>query len=170
MAKKGKIDLSGLETYITEYANNVARTVAGQIRDDLYDEAKLAIEEFYNSYNPKYYRRHYYNFYNKSFKKYYSNAHGTIYRGGIELTPENLDSIYRAPTDLVFETVYAGFHGPADFGYGWGKNLFGSIPNSNSISNGTWISNGSVVPMKIIEKKRDYIIDHIQQYVDDAVY
>lgn len=163
------IDLSGLEAYIIEYASNVARSVAGQIRDDLFDEAKLAIEAFYNSYSPKYYRRHYYNFYNKSFKKYYSNAHGTIYRGGIELTPENLDSIYRASTDLVFDTVYAGLHGPADFGVGWGR-THDDLKNFSPMGTGEGISGGSAVPMEMIEKKRDYIVDHIQAYVDAAIY
>lgn len=164
-----KIDLSGLEAYIKEYASNVARNVAGQIRDDLFKEAKLAIEAFYNSYSPKYYRRHYYNFYNKSFKKYYSNAHGTIYRGGVELTPENLDSIYRAPAEFVFETVYAGYHGPADFGVGWGR-THDDLKNFSPVGNGEGIESSTAVPMEMIEKKRDYIIDHIQEYIDAAVY
>lgn len=161
-----KIDLSELEAYIKDYANNVARNVAGQIRDDLFDEAKLAIEAFYNSYSPKYYRRHYYNFYNKSFKKYYSNAHCTIYRGGVELTPELMDDIYQDPVQEVFDTVFiAGLHGPAGaitFGYD-------QISEEPKFFTPVRSNAGTVSPYKRIMDKRDYIIDHIQDYIDAAV-
>lgn len=154
---KTKIKIEGLEEAILAQAQEKCRKAAAKIRDELYEEGKLAIEEFYNSYNPIYYRRHYYNFYNKSFKKYYSNAHGNIYIGGIELTPENLDEIYQDPASEVFDTVYAGLHGPAGaitFGYS-GVNEsprnFSPVPRSSS-------------PMQRLLDKRDYIVAHIEEY------
>ena len=149
------IDTSSLEAALKEIAEDACRNAAGRIRDELYEEAKLAIEDFYNSYNPIYYRRHYYNFYNKSFKKYYSNAHGTIYRGGIELTPENLDEIYKHPASDVFDSVYAGIHGPAAMGFTWHHPKGGAIGAAPITAS----------PMETLLKKRDYIIDHIEDYL-----
>ena len=152
------IDFSSLEKELLKIGNETLKTAAGKIRDELYEEGKLAIEMFYNSYNPIYYRRHYYNFYNKSFKKYYSNAHGIVYRGGIELTPENMDSIYQDPVTEVFDTVYAGMHGPAGAittGYasiGTTPRTFSPVPRTAS-------------PMQMLLDKRDYIIDHIDDYL-----
>lgn len=152
------IDLSGLEKTLMEYGNERLRQTAGKIRDTLYEEGKLAIEEFYNSYNPVFYRRHYYNFYNKSFKKYYSNAHGTVYRGGIELTPQNMDSIYQDPVEEVFDTVYAGLHGPAG-AITTGYASIGGIPRNFSPVHRT------NSPMERLLKKRDEIIDNLGDYL-----
>ena len=115
------VNISGLKDYLERYAKEVGHLTAADIRDELTDTAFYAIVRFYEDYSPTSYKRHYYNFLEKSFRKYYSNAHGTIYRGGVELTPQLMDNIYQSSsgysdsqiTEQVFDTVYAGFHGVA---------------------------------------------------------
>lgn len=117
MAETEGMSWSEIENMATKYAHRVCSATAGKIRDDLFKEAKSAILAFYQSYNPNYYHRHYYNFEKNSFRKYYSNKHNTIFYGGVELTPQNLDSVYQDNTQEVFDTVFEGFHGPAGMFY-----------------------------------------------------
>lgn len=118
MAKSDGMSWAEIETHLEKYAKRVLSAAAGKIRDDLYKEAETAIADFYASYNPIYYRRHYYNFEKNSFRKYYSNKHGSIIYGGVELTPQLLDDIYQEKnTQEVFDTVFEGFHGPASMFY-----------------------------------------------------
>lgn len=102
------------------YSSNVAKFAAIEVRDQLAQTAHDAIESFYNDYKPTEYYRNYYNFRKKSYKKYYHDAHGTTFTGGIEFTPEEMDELYinhsadgfwGAPAELVFEKVMAGWHG-----------------------------------------------------------
>ena len=86
MAKKSKLDLSDLENYLKTYSKTVCRIAVGKIRDELTEEARTAIELFYESYSPVYYNRHYENFRKRSFKKYYANPHNQVYYGGVQLT------------------------------------------------------------------------------------
>ena len=103
---KNKITInSNLIQDLKTYSTTVCVSLATQVRDVMYDEAKTAIALFYASYDPIYYNRRYYNFENNSFKKYYSNPHGSIVRGGVELTPNNLDDIYRADASYIFKLV-----------------------------------------------------------------
>lgn len=160
---KSKIDISGLEDYIKKKVQEIGRITAGKIRDDLTEEAKIAIQAFYDDYSPKYYHRHYYNFKKNSFKKYYANPHNKIYYGGVELTPEALDDLYQDNTEQVFDSVYAGFHGVASMigeGYysiGQTPQKFALVPRRMSPS-----------PMQRLLDKRDYIEKNIQDYLDYA--
>lgn len=117
MAKSSGMSWSEIETHLEKYAKRVLSAAAGKIRDDLYKEAETAIADFYASYDPIYYRRHYYNFEKNSFRKYYSNKHNSIVYGGVELTPQSLDAIYQDGVQEVFDTVFEGFHGPASMFY-----------------------------------------------------
>ena len=99
-----------------KYKNTLGRSLAGQFRDELTLAATNAMGAFYGDYTPKRYKRHYYNFMENAFRKYYSNPHNTIFRGGVELTPGALDDIYGEEVEIVFDDVFEfGFHGPSEF-------------------------------------------------------
>lgn len=153
MGKKS-VSWNDVEDEIRQYCKKVLSNVAGQIRDELTQEAQNAIEDFYNDYNPLYYHRHYWNFYNNSFKKYYSNAHGVIFRGGVELTPQNMSDIYKEKPEWVFDSVYAGFHGIA--GMFVSPKTFTVTPRMNPS------------PMEMLLAKRDNIVKNIDTYVANA--
>ena len=104
-------------------------------------EVNSAIDAFYRDYEPKSYSRNYYNFKENSFKKYYQNAHGSIIRGGVELTPNELEPIYAANPLVVFNAVYSGIHG------------FPTVTSPMSPS-----------PYEIITNYRDGIINNINDY------
>ena len=141
-----------IEKDLKKYVGKIMSSAAGKIRDDLTQEAFNAIAYFYTSWSPEYYHRHYYNFMEKSFEKYYSNPHGTIYAGGVKLTPEKMDDIYQDPTQEVFDSVYAGFHGVSSMFVN--PYAFYVTPTMKPS------------PMERILSKRDYIADHINEYID----
>ena len=156
------VDISSLKDYLEKYTKEVSRITAGTIRDELTETAFYAIVQFYEDYSPKHYKRHYYNFLEKSFRKYYSNAHGNVYRGGVEFTPQLMDDIYQSSkgyssaevTEQVFDTVYAGFHGVSStqiYPQGFAPRF---IPHVMSPS-----------PMEIILDRRDEIVDNLQDYI-----
>ncbi len=151
---KAKIN-KDLENEIMNYAKAVARKTAGMIRDELTEIAKDAIDAFYSDYDPKFYRRHFYNFKEKSFRKYYSNPHNKVYTGGVELTPNLLDEIYSDDADEVFDSVYAGFHGPVGY-------------SVNDIKGQRHPRRMYPSPMDLILDKREEIIDNIDKYVNKA--
>lgn len=153
--KKQNTTWKQIEKELKQYTNQILANTAGQIRDELTEETLCSIEDFYNDYTPLYYKRHYYNFYNNSFTKYYSNAHGTIFRGGVQLTPELLDDIYQDSTEEVFDSVFAGFHGVSSMFFN---------PKSFSVTPRMTPS-----PMERILNKRSYIIDNINDYVKRAI-
>ena len=161
MSKKQKAkSWADVEKEARAYVGKVLSSAAGKIRDDLTEEAFYSITSFYTSYSPKYYHRHYYNFLENSFEKYYSNPHNKIYRGGVKLTPEKLDDLYQDSTREVFDTVYAGLHGPASaitFGYSWNNEKpkkFEPVPRMVPS------------PMERILAKRDYIVKNIDDYIE----
>lgn len=153
--EKNKINIEKeLVKDLKKYASTVCVSLASQVRDELYETARYAIEEFYNDYSPWNYRRHYYNFINKSFYKFYRNPHNSIIRGGIELSYEQMDDIYKADTDYVFDLVYHGFHGNVG-------SFLHSISNIPPVMNPT--------PLDILYDKRDYLINNINNYTNIAI-
>lgn len=139
---------------LEKYSTTVCKSLATQTREEMYKTAQYAIEEFYNDYDPIYYKRHYCNFKKNSFEKYYKNPHGSIIRGGVELTPYELDDLYRADSEYVFNLVYSGFHGNVNM-----------LP-TNNISNVPHIMSPS--PLDILLDKRDYIVNNIEDYKKEA--
>lgn len=107
-----------IEKKLYKHARRACSAAAGKVRDELFEEATNAILDFYAHYAPEYYKRHYWNFKENSFIKYYSDHGGdSVIYGGIELTPQSLESIYQDSTQEVFDTVFAGFHGVAGMFY-----------------------------------------------------
>ena len=159
---KKTIKINGIGE-IEKYCQNVLRQTTADIRDELTQEAFDAIVAFYESYSPKIYRRHYFNFLEHSFKKYYKNPHNQIYYGGVQLTPETLRNCYQDDTREVFDTVYSGYHGPANMiGYGWES--IGETPMAFSIVPKQMVPSPR---QRIIDKKK-YIEQHLQDYIDNA--
>lgn len=153
--KKNKVTISmNLEKELDDYLTEFSVGMAAFVRDEMHECTKHAIDAFYNNYRPKnkeplFYNRNYYNFRNNSFSKYYENKHGKIIRGGVELTPGNMDDIYRADTDYVFNLVYAGYHGSV-----W------TLPNE--IKNVPPVMNPG--PLEILLNRRDEIVKNIDSY------
>ena len=154
---KNKINIDkDLIQDLKTYATSVCTSLAGQVRDEMYKEAHFAIDSFYNDYDPIYYKRtkNHYNFKKKSFKKYYKNPHNSIARGGIELCYENMDDLYRADTEYVFNLVYLGYHGNV--------NMF-----PHAIYNIPPVMEPN--PLEILLDKRDYLVKNINDYKDKAI-
>lgn len=135
---------------LNKYGKNFCVGMATKVRDTLTTSAAIAIESFYQDYTPKYYKRHYYNFRENSFRKYYENKHGRIIRGGVELSPERMDHIYRDSTEEVFDMVYAGYHGVAS--------------GFNEPYTFTPVHVMNPTPLEIIENSRNNILTHINQF------
>lgn len=129
--------LNDLKNYSKEFCVGLATYV----RDELFCAAQTAVAQFYIDYTPEEYKRHYTNF-NKSYSKYYSNAHGTIIRGGVELSFNSMDDLYSASVDAVFDSFYSGFHGAVAI-------KTGKPPQMNP------------TPLETIEAWRDNLIDYI---------
>lgn len=102
-----------LKSDLIKYGNSIAKHTARIISDELTQEARFAIEDFYNQYEPKHYYRHM-NF-RKSFKRSYKNR-SPIYSGGVELLEDLLPNVYsgrNSKPESVFWRVYLGYHGIA---------------------------------------------------------
>lgn len=111
---KNKVEITkGLESDLKKYLEQYCVGMATFVRDDLTQEARVSILDFYADYTPKIYNRHEENFQKHSFEKYYKNPHGQIVRGGVKLSTEDMAPVYQDPLYEVFDIVYAGFHGPS---------------------------------------------------------
>lgn len=133
-----------LEVDLRKLQNNIAKYTVQEMADDLTEEARIAIEDFYGDYTPIYYLRHN-NFY-RSFKRYYKNS-APRYIGGIELLQDSIPNVYRgtdSSPQSVFKRVYSGLHGIA------------------SLQGRTPITNPS--PMERIEKKYEEILNNSNAY------
>lgn len=160
MGKKTKVTISkDLIKDLKKYSEKFCVGMATQVRDDLTEQTVFAIGKFYMDYKPKYYKRHYYNFMDNSYKKYYSNPHGHIIRGGVELSYMFMDDIYQDDTEEVFDFVYHGFHGVASAFDKQNNPIAGkrTIPSVMKPS-----------PLDIIYNRRKYIISNINEFTNKA--
>lgn len=132
---------------LKRYGKNFCVGMATKVRDNLTMSAAVAIESFYEDYTPKYYKRHYYNFRENSFRKFYENKHGKIIRGGVELSPEMMDDIYKDSKEEVFDMVFAGYHGVAS--------------GFNEPYTFTPVHVMRPSPLELIEESRNNIVNHI---------
>lgn len=142
---------------VKKYASNVAKYAAIETREELAKTAYDAIGKFYEDYEPDFYIRHYYNFSYKSYKKYYKNNHDSVFTGGIILSPDYMDDIYRGSTELVFELVMEkGYHGLN----AWNQNDYRpSLPYAIT----------TPTPMEIIEKRQRQIASAPKQILNKAI-
>ena len=156
MGKKSKVTITDkLIKDLTEYSKNFRIGMATKTRDNLAKATAVAIEMFYQDYTPKYYKRHirngkHYNFGELSFEKYYYNKHGSVIRGGVKLSPEQMESIYQDSKEEVFDMFYAGYHGVAS-GF-VSPYTFTPVPVM------------SPSPLEIIEESRNNFVKHINVF------
>lgn len=101
----------GLYNDLKKYAQNYAKGMALETKNILVDEAKNALDIFYGDYHPSVYDRTD-NLHMNSFEPYYSNSHGSIYRGGVKFSSANMEEVYNAPAQWVFNLALgSGIHG-----------------------------------------------------------
>ena len=110
-----KTVLGSVGGFITAWdiAMQVCHYAGQKIADDITEETKNAIEDFYDNYDPKYYLRTY-NFKNNSYKRYYKpNKYSVV--GGVILSPDDMEVYingrHRLNPELPFNSSYAGYHG-----------------------------------------------------------
>lgn len=107
------------------YSREIVRYASQEIRDRLTQEAKKAIEQFYQDYTPgDHYRANHPEFegekpwfydrtYNlkKAYKSVYVN-HGDHIKSGVILSPDFMDDVYHGTRTMVFNMTWgSGFHG-----------------------------------------------------------
>ena len=148
---KVKIDSNSIEKAIEQRGRKILSAAAQKISKDMYDEAVSAIEDFYNGYSPRYYKRTL-QFKNNAFRRYFLNSHATKYHGGVQLTPELMSGYVSLNgedvTSLVYSlVVYSGKHGMAE--------NFGAPPSPTT------------VPPLItrLYMKQDEIVNNIDSYL-----
>jgi hypothetical protein len=159
MAKTKVIIEKGLIKDIERYTLEVRKAVAHKVEDEMEKAHVEAMTRFYRDYTPVRYKRHYYNFNSNVYRRYYKNPHNKIIWGGIEISNEYLDRIYRGQlagqgvvdsTDIVFDLVYLqGMHG------NFPRKDTGVVPQSEP-------------PIQILYKKRDDIVKNIQSFSRDC--
>lgn len=151
---------SGLKKQAQEKASKVADRIANEQEST----AKLAIASFYSNYKPTKYKRHYTNFMNNAHKRYYNNARSTTYYGGVEQTPDAMESIYHAnykkgnpsvDPQYIYWNTMAGRHGAVEF---FPPNVRNNITNVPPVM--------SPSPIEMILMKREEIINNIDSYID----
>ena len=129
---------------IKEFGNNIAREIAIRAREELTQCYIDAIELFYYLYTPEFYRRTWQ--LRKSYKKYYTNAHGNIFYGGVKITDERMKETHEDPNYEVLELAIHGWHGhPAQGIY------------------------TEPTPYDLVMERRDEILRDIQSWGDVAI-
>ena len=156
MAKKNT-QLEAIAREIEQYSRDIAKNLATKTRDMLYEEANKAMKMFYGHYDPDVYKRHLPIGSNikRSYRKYYANPHGNIISGGIEISSEWMNDIYRIRPDYIFNLIYLGYHGNVAM-----------FPDHYNIQRIPPIMSPN--PLEIILDKKDYIQKNITRYANSA--
>ena len=144
---------------INKFKYNIGKNFAELVANELTKEAKNAIDDFYNQYDPEdpsmhngrvYYYRHW-NF-RKSFRTYYKNR-SPKFVGGVELLQDELPDVYsgkNSSPQSVFDRVYLGLHGIASL-----QDL--GIPRLKP------------TPIRRILEKQKYIVENQDLYTNKAI-
>lgn len=149
------IDLKNLEDRLKEFSRNLAKNMAIEVREKLYEEAPFCIQTYYSTWSPEYYKRHYYNLMDNSYSKYYSNPHNTVYRGGVRLSSSKMNDIYRLDTNEVF-----------NMGWFTGEHYHG-IKGQPGIKIIDYIT--SPAPYELLEEKKQEILNNIEEIKQAAI-
>ena len=155
MGIKINFDINSIEEKLKRYSKEIAKNMAIEVRERLYEEAISCILIYYSGWEPEYYKRHYYNLTIDSYEKYYSNPHNTVYRGGVKLSPNGMSDIYRLSTQEVF-----------NMGWFTGEHYHGikGVPGVKIIDHIT-----SPTPYELLEKKKQEILDNIDEIKNIAI-
>ena len=129
---------------IKKFGSNIAREIAIHAREELTMAYAGAIEIFYDSYHPEKYHRSWELRY--SYQKYYTNAHGDIFYGGVRITADEMEDVHQDPNEEVLYYALHGWHGhPA-------RDIY-----------------REPTPLELIYEYRDYVLDNIQSWANDAI-
>lgn len=92
--------------YLEKQAKKKASELAHEAQQRLTNGYVSFIDLYYSDYTPQQYVRTH-NLY-RSYNKFYKNSHGTIFYGGVEVTPERMFDNYDqiTPSDLMSEFIY----------------------------------------------------------------
>lgn len=181
MAKSNIFD--DIKADVKQYAMNISKYSAIEVREQLYQATKSAIDKFYADYTPGDYHQRKndfmaemiengeddgyvfteahcvyqrtYNLYN-SYKKYYKNNHDRTFSGGVILSPDFMKDTYRGGRELVFDLAYAGYHGLNSWDFGSPRPASPYAVTSPS-------------PMDMIEKKQNGIANHPEPIIHKAI-
>ena len=145
MNKSSIIIPKDLRDDIQKLGSNVAKEIAIHAREELTMAYIGAIDTFYHSYAPLYYDRRWTLF--DSYQKYYTNAHGTIFYGGVKITDVDMGDLHQNPDNEVLDLALHGWHGhPARGIYREPR------------------------PIDLIYQYRDDVLKNIQSWGDDAIH
>ena len=139
---------------------SVMRNAASTIADELTDFTRTTMFDFY-SFHPRRYRR-FYGLRNKSYRRFYRNPHNSVYRGGVELVPD-----YGSSYPSVFRNSGKIMSANAIFSYAYYEGMHGNTPELEKAF-GHPLTHPPIMnpaPQDRIEKKRDEIEGHIEDYI-----
>lgn len=153
---KISVDFSGIEAELERIATEKIKGAASKIADDLTKFSEHTILGFYDHYQPKVYKRH--GGLSGTYSRFYSNSHGNIFYGGVDLHPgtgtykgwENGGYVSVDPEWPSALAIFNGMHGNVEV-----LPKAGSIPPRMSPS-----------PYELIVKKRDEILNNLDSYVN----
>ena len=107
--------LKDLKNDVSKFAHNFSSNLAHKISDEMAKEYQYVIDSFYSEYDPEYYVRHSARGMRpgleKTYKKYYTNKHNSIYYGGIEISTDRMYDDYRDSKENVLNSFLNGYHG-----------------------------------------------------------
>lgn len=112
--------MDALKNDVKMLRHSLSSSLAHKISDEMAKEYQYVIDRFYSEYNPEYYTRHAERGMTpgleKTFRRYYTNKHNSIYYGGIEITSDNMYDDYRDSKDKVLSSFLNGYHGRPSLG------------------------------------------------------
>ncbi len=134
---------NSLKKDIKKYAENIAKSMAKSVRDDMKKEYLYVIEKFYAEYTPKYYFR--WDELWNTYEPYYHNSSPNFY-GGIILTANGMTESLYHNRNSAYTSFLNGYHGHPSLG------IYSKIR-----------------PYEHMIRYRDNIISHIDIYNTKAI-
>lgn len=151
------LDFSGVKEEIKRIATDKIKAAAQKIADELTLYAKSTILDFYVGYDPVKYKRQHGLF--DTGDRYYKNAHGNIYYGGVELHPgsgsySGWSGGHRVGISADWPSALAIFSGRHGYVEAFPHTISNIPPKM------------SPPPFDLIQKRRDEIVANINSYVN----
>lgn len=118
---KLKIDfIDSVKNDVKKMSHVFSSALAHKISDEMAKEYQYVIDRFYGEYDPDFYKRHADRGMKpgliKTFKKHYSNKHGSVYYGGIDIISDKMYDDYHDSKEAVLNSFLMGYHGREKMG------------------------------------------------------
>lgn len=141
--------------------------------DELTETAKVAIKQFYDDYEPKYYKRTE-NLLKNSYKRYYKN-HGRRFEGGVYIGAKNMNPYKEGISpEYIVEAGWSGWHGlkGEDILGGWGTEGSEWGNGEGFISRGRVRPIYTTPPISIVDKKMKdkKFLDDLEEATNEAMH